>query len=318
MIRRPPRSTLFPYTTLFRSRAPVMIQSPSYMRIPGNPTAAAPLIRCPRPSPIHTLRVVRREPASALTRTAGGCGDEFLGCMIGEGRDGVVRVDRIAPADVSPLRSTATAVVPEDSCEEAGWTGTIGMIHSHPTAERCWYYFPGTQVPTSDAQSFIRTPYAVDAIMCGAKVVWIGPVVRRLLFSLLCSALLAGPISAQAPVSSQDTLAYTTSSVRLREKPFPNGARAGGAASRHRRPALRLLPRLVQRRGFAARPLLARRISRRPSLASSHGRGARLHQFPGRAGPIAHGDCGWQAARGGYPRAPTTIPDHISGQGSLP
>src|SRR2546422_8550794 len=65
MIRRPPRSTLFPYTTLFRSRAPVMIQSPSYMRIPGNPTAAAPLIRCPRPSPIHTLRVVRREPASA-------------------------------------------------------------------------------------------------------------------------------------------------------------------------------------------------------------------------------------------------------------
>src|SRR2546429_5695981 len=65
---------------------------------------------------------------------------------------------------------------------------------------------------------------------------------RRLLFSLLCSALLAGPISAQAPVSSQDTLAYTTSSVRLREKPFPNGARAGGAASRHRRPALRLLP----------------------------------------------------------------------------
>src|SRR5438034_9861818 len=44
---------------------------------------------------------------------------------------------------------------------------------------------------------------------------------RRLLFSLLCSALLAGPISAQAPVSSQDTLAYTTASVRLREKPFP-------------------------------------------------------------------------------------------------
>ncbi len=44
---------------------------------------------------------------------------------------------------------------------------------------------------------------------------------RRLLVSLLCSAFLAGPVSAQAPVSSQDTLAYTTSSVRLREKPFP-------------------------------------------------------------------------------------------------
>src|SRR3989442_13104297 len=43
---------------------------------------------------------------------------------------------------------------------------------------------------------------------------------RRLLLSLLCSAVLAGPVSAQAPVSSQDTLAYTTASVRLREKPF--------------------------------------------------------------------------------------------------
>jgi len=45
---------------------------------------------------------------------------------------------------------------------------------------------------------------------------------RRVLFSLLCSALLAGRGSAQAPVSSQDTLAYTMASVRLREKPFAN------------------------------------------------------------------------------------------------
>src|SRR5260370_23221094 len=29
MIRRPPRSTLFPYTTLFRSQAPVLIQGKS-------------------------------------------------------------------------------------------------------------------------------------------------------------------------------------------------------------------------------------------------------------------------------------------------
>ncbi len=78
-----------------------------------------------------------------------------------------------------------------------------------------------------------------------------------------------------------------------------DGARAGGAPSRHRRPALRLLPRLVQRRGFATRRLLARRISRRPSIASSDVTGARLRQFPGRASPIAHADCGWQAARGG-------------------
>src|SRR2546425_11367004 len=59
---------------------------------------------------------------------------EFLGCMIGEIRDGVVHVDRIAPADVSPLRSTATAVVPGDTSEGDGWTGTGGMIHRQPPA----------------------------------------------------------------------------------------------------------------------------------------------------------------------------------------
>jgi hypothetical protein len=48
------------------------------------------------------------------------------------------------------------------------------MIHSHPTGERCWYYFPGTQVASSDGQSFARQPYAVDAIMCGDHLVWIG------------------------------------------------------------------------------------------------------------------------------------------------
>jgi len=43
---------------------------------------------------------------------------------------------------------------------------------------------------------------------------------RRLLFSLLCPVFLAGPVSAHAQVTSQDALAYTTASVRLREKPF--------------------------------------------------------------------------------------------------
>lgn len=45
---------------------------------------------------------------------------------------------------------------------------------------------------------------------------------RRLLVSLLCSAFLAGPVPAQAQVTSQDTLAYTTAAVRLRDKPFAN------------------------------------------------------------------------------------------------
>jgi len=98
---------------------------------------------------------------------------EFMGCMIGELQGQTIVVRRIAPADVDPTQSTATWVVPQQTCESAGWTGTVGTIHSHPTAERCWYFFPGTQVPTSDGRSFLTTPYPVDAILCGTQVVWI-------------------------------------------------------------------------------------------------------------------------------------------------
>jgi proteasome lid subunit RPN8/RPN11 len=98
---------------------------------------------------------------------------EFMGCMIGERRGNTIVVQRIAPADVDSAQSKATHVVPRTTCEQAGWTGTVGMIHSHPKATSCWYYFPGTQVSTSDLQSFARQPYPVDAIMCGDTLVWI-------------------------------------------------------------------------------------------------------------------------------------------------
>src|SRR5216117_3973845 len=98
---------------------------------------------------------------------------EFMGCMIGEIHWNAVIVRRIAPADVEPGHATETTVVPKQTCEDAGWAGTVGVIHSHPQGERCFYYFPGTQVATSDAASFAQQPYAVDAIMCGDRVVWI-------------------------------------------------------------------------------------------------------------------------------------------------
>lgn len=98
---------------------------------------------------------------------------EFMGCMIGEIHGNAVIVRRIAPADVEPTHSTQTRVVPEQTCEDAGWAGTVGMIHSHPDGDRCWYYFPGTRVASSDATSFGRQSYPVDAIMCGDRVVWV-------------------------------------------------------------------------------------------------------------------------------------------------
>ena len=98
---------------------------------------------------------------------------EFMGCMLGEIRGSLVVVWRIAPADVDPSQSARTHVMPKQSCEAAGWSGTVGMIHSHPGGESCWYAFPGTAVLTSDGQSFLRQPYPVDAIMCGDRVIWI-------------------------------------------------------------------------------------------------------------------------------------------------
>jgi len=85
----------------------------------------------------------------------------------------MVTVRRIAPADVDPTQSTQTHVMPKRTCEEAGWQGTVGMIHSHPGGERCFYFFPGTRVASSDAQSFAMQSYAIDAIMCGDSIVWV-------------------------------------------------------------------------------------------------------------------------------------------------
>lgn len=108
-----------------------------------------------------------------LVLTYGSSHTEFMGCMIGQVHGPVVFVQRIAPADVDPTHSTQTHVLPRQTCEEAGWKGTVGVIHSHPGGGRCFYFFSGIQVATSDAESFGRQPYPVDAIMCGDSIVWI-------------------------------------------------------------------------------------------------------------------------------------------------
>ena len=117
--------------------------------------------------------VVSDQARRYLTLAYGSRPTEFLGCMIGQVRGPVVYVRRIAPADVDPAHDTRTHVVPRQTCEAAGWQGTVGMIHSHPGGERCFYYFPGTQVASSDAAAFAQQPYPVDAIMCGDSIVWI-------------------------------------------------------------------------------------------------------------------------------------------------
>jgi len=123
--------------------------------------------------PVHAL-VLSEQARRYLELQYRSYPTEFMGCMIGTIERGAVVVQRIAPADVEPSRSTRTRVLPTQSCEAAGWSGTVGVVHSHPDGQNCWYHFPGTFVGTSDAASFGMQPYAVDAIMCGDHVVWIG------------------------------------------------------------------------------------------------------------------------------------------------
>ena len=132
----------------------------------GRAAAAAPI-------PVHAL-VLSEQARRYLELQYRSYPTEFMGCMIGMIERGAVLVQRIAPADVEPSRSTRTHVLPTQSCEAAGWSGTVGVVHSHPDGVNCWYHFPGTFVGTSDAASFGMQPYAVDAIMCGDHLVWIG------------------------------------------------------------------------------------------------------------------------------------------------
>src|SRR2546425_6274174 len=64
MIRRPPRSTLFPYTTLFRSSA-APARGPVSAAGPASPAPTRRLLR-PR-GPRHAAR--RRRPRSAASRS---------------------------------------------------------------------------------------------------------------------------------------------------------------------------------------------------------------------------------------------------------
>lgn len=92
---------------------------------------------------------------------------ERLGCLLGSLDGATVRVKSVLVSDDSA--ATATRVVARAPCPPE----TVGRVHSHPGAERCWYWFPGTQVETSDAVSFRRGGYPVDAIVCGPTLVYV-------------------------------------------------------------------------------------------------------------------------------------------------
>src|SRR3712207_7886243 len=66
MIRRPPRSTLFPYTTLFRSRGAVARRAPPHLRAPV-PLGATPAL------PGRGAGAAGRAVRGGRLRRLGGC-----------------------------------------------------------------------------------------------------------------------------------------------------------------------------------------------------------------------------------------------------
>src|SRR3712207_9059162 len=61
MIRRPPRSTLFPYTTLFRSPDQFRGEAEGDRAVEGHPDGRAREVRRRRPGPRPVRQVVRSE-----------------------------------------------------------------------------------------------------------------------------------------------------------------------------------------------------------------------------------------------------------------
>jgi len=105
--------------------------------------------------------------ARALLAAFAASPTERLGCLLGSVDGATVRVTSVLATDDSA--ATATRVVARAACPPEA----VGRVHSHPAAERCWYWFPGTQVETSDAVSFRLGGYPVDAIVCGATLVYV-------------------------------------------------------------------------------------------------------------------------------------------------
>src|SRR3989475_6875305 len=90
MIRRPPRSTLFPYTTLFRSRGPIASITPSRIRIPASLISVVGVNA--RPAWIRMVDIVsehrngnasRHKTKRAPRRNRGARRGEFLGKLLG-------------------------------------------------------------------------------------------------------------------------------------------------------------------------------------------------------------------------------------------
>src|SRR3712207_7991675 len=86
MIRRPPRSTLFPYTTLFRSRRPQPVRRDlrdhERRRDDGPRARPAALLRAPRAQDDHGRRPDRLSPPDRKEHTSELQSRQYLVCRL--------------------------------------------------------------------------------------------------------------------------------------------------------------------------------------------------------------------------------------------
>src|SRR3712207_9590583 len=104
MIRRPPRSTLFPYTTLFRSQIRMNLRNPAWVLIGIMQPVLYLLLFGPLLKPLVGSFGVGTDNAytflvPGLLVQLGMFGAFFAGfSLIGEWREGVIEAERVTPA----------------------------------------------------------------------------------------------------------------------------------------------------------------------------------------------------------------------------
>src|SRR5438270_13093717 len=141
MIRRPPRSTLFPYTTLFRSPPARWRPSPARLWLEPGPAAGSPAGRRER-RPGLRPRPARRRPPAGFARASGAGGDGALEGAQDQPGGGGSRV-LVADRPLAQVGRPALARLHRDRGAAARLGGGAGLVQRvcqrgagrHPLAE---------------------------------------------------------------------------------------------------------------------------------------------------------------------------------------
>src|SRR3970282_625645 len=128
MIRRPPRSTLFPYTTLFRSRSRAQRKRPAYESVvAGNDAHAACRKRDRKSTRLNSSHVETSYAVFCLTKTWRWRVDLEGVLPVGALEAGVRHDERVHARDHHPPRPRPRRAPTREGC-----SGTMFLRHTGP------------------------------------------------------------------------------------------------------------------------------------------------------------------------------------------